>query len=207
MREDGRLPLGRQRREQLQLHRGIGDVILAANNMGDREIDVVDDRGQRIKETAVLADQHRVGQRSAVDMRLAADKIAPGHQLVFEHKAPVRAPALGLPARARLWRSMQRGAVVNGRRPARLLHLAAALQLLGRLIARVEPAHRAQAIRRRLVKRAAVGLAKREIRDDPEPGEINLDFPRESLGGAGEISVIETKHESSIVLRREETIE
>ena len=182
-------------------------MILAANNMGDREIDVVDDRGQRIKETAVLADQHRVGQRSAVDMRLAADKIAPGRRFVFEHEAPVRAPALGLPARARLWRSVQRRAVVNGRRAARLLHLAAALQLLGRLIARVEPAHRAQAIRRRLIKRAAVGLAKREIRDDPEPGEINLDFPRESLGGAGEISVIETKHESSIVLRREETIE
>ena len=102
---------------------------------------------------------------------------------------------------------MQRGAVVNGRRPARLLHLAPPLQLLGGFIARVEPAHRAQAIRRRLVQRAAVGLAKREVRDNPEPGEINLDFARESLGGAGEISVIETKHESSIVLRREETIE
>jgi hypothetical protein len=102
---------------------------------------------------------------------------------------------------------MQRGAVVNGRRPARLLHLPAALQLLGRFIARVEPAHLAQAIRRRLVKRAAVGLAERQIRDHAEPGEINLDLARESLGGAGEISVIETKHESSIVLRREETIE
>ena len=42
--EDGRG--ARQRLENLDLHRGIGDVILAADDMGDAEVDVVDDRGQ-----------------------------------------------------------------------------------------------------------------------------------------------------------------
>ena len=34
---------------KLDLHRGIGDVVLAADHMGDCEIDVVDDRRQRVE--------------------------------------------------------------------------------------------------------------------------------------------------------------
>ena len=48
MREDGGRAFRRQRLEELQLHRRVGDVILAANDVGDFKINVVDDGGQGV---------------------------------------------------------------------------------------------------------------------------------------------------------------
>ena len=45
--------LGRERLEQLDLHRGVDDMVLAADDVGDFEIDVVDDRWQRVEIAAV----------------------------------------------------------------------------------------------------------------------------------------------------------
>ena len=81
--------LGAQRLEQLDLRRGIGDVIFAAHHMSDAEVDVVDDARQRIEIAAVGADQHRVRQRGCVDMLLAADEIVPHHVARLELEAPM----------------------------------------------------------------------------------------------------------------------
>ena len=49
-----------QRFEQLDLRRGIDDVVLAANDMGNAEVDVVDNARQRVEIAAVLAHQHGI---------------------------------------------------------------------------------------------------------------------------------------------------
>jgi hypothetical protein len=49
-----------ERREELDLHRRVGDVILAPDDVGHAERGVVRHRGQGVKVGAVLADQHRV---------------------------------------------------------------------------------------------------------------------------------------------------
>ncbi len=66
------MPEGRRRRaerlEELDLRRGIGDMVLAANDMGDAEIDVVDHARQGVEIAAIGAHQHGIGQRSGIDM-------------------------------------------------------------------------------------------------------------------------------------------
>ena len=52
MAEGGRR--GAERLEQLDLRRGVGDVVLAADDMGDAEIDVVDHARQRVEIGAVF---------------------------------------------------------------------------------------------------------------------------------------------------------
>ena len=51
---------------------GVGDVVLAADDMAHLEIDIVGDGRQRVEETAVLADQHRIGECRGVDLDIAA---------------------------------------------------------------------------------------------------------------------------------------
>ena len=50
-----------ERLENLDLHRSVGDVILATDDMRHAEIDVVDHRGQRVEIGFVLAAQDRIG--------------------------------------------------------------------------------------------------------------------------------------------------
>ena len=79
-----------ERLENLDLHGGVGDVILAANDMRHAEIDVVDHRGQRVEIGPVLAAQNGVGQRGAIDVALAAHHVVPAHGRRFEAKTPMR---------------------------------------------------------------------------------------------------------------------
>ena len=98
MAEGGRLCA--QRFEQLDLRRGVRDVILAADHMGDAEIDVVDDARQRIEIGAVGAHQHRVGQRSGIDMLPPAHEIVPHHVALLELETPMRLAPFGFQPRA-----------------------------------------------------------------------------------------------------------
>ena len=68
-----------ERLEDLDLRGGVGDVILAAHDVGDGEFDIVHDRGQRVEEAAILADQHRIGEMGGVDLDIAADGVVPCH--------------------------------------------------------------------------------------------------------------------------------
>ena len=49
-----------ERLENLDLHRRVGDVILAADDVRHCEIDIVNHRGQRVEKPAVFADQYRI---------------------------------------------------------------------------------------------------------------------------------------------------
>ena len=69
--------LGAQRLEQRDLHAGIGDMVVAADDVGDAHVDVVGDGRQRVEIGAVLAHQDRIGQRGEVDRLLAAHQIVP----------------------------------------------------------------------------------------------------------------------------------
>ena len=69
----------------------------------------------------------------------------------------------------------QRGAVIDRRAAERLLALAPAVELLRRLIGRVEQAQRLQFSARGVVKGHPLRLAADKIGLDAEPGEILLD--------------------------------
>ncbi len=99
-----------QRLEDLDLRAGVGDVVLAADHMGDAEVDVVDHRGQRVEIGAVGADQHRVGHRGGVDRLRALDEVVELHRAAVELEAPMRLAALGLVLRASARRSALRAA-------------------------------------------------------------------------------------------------
>ncbi len=105
----------RERLEYLDLHRGVGDVVLAANDVSHSELDIVDHRRERVEIAPVLAPQDRIGQRGAVDMALAPHQIVPAHGLRFELEPPVRPAAGGLEQRRGPRRS---AAAPRGRRPA-----------------------------------------------------------------------------------------
>jgi hypothetical protein len=128
-----------QRLENLNLYGCIGDVILAANDMRDAEVDVVDHGGKGIEIGPVLALEDGIGERRAIDMAFAANEVVPAHDFGLEAKAPVGASALRLERRALLRGQTQRGAIVDRRPPERLLTLAAAIELLRGLVAGVEP--------------------------------------------------------------------
>src|SRR5690606_5599517 len=66
-----------ERLEEHDLDRRVGDVILTADNVGDRLVDVVDHGGQRVEEQPVLANQHWIGQRAEVDRLRAAEEVVP----------------------------------------------------------------------------------------------------------------------------------
>ena len=79
--------------KNLNLHRRVGDVILAADDMGDAELGVVDHRGECIEIGPVLAPEDRIGQRRAVDMALAPHHIVPTHYFRLKLETPMRLAA------------------------------------------------------------------------------------------------------------------
>src|SRR5690242_15202586 len=74
--------------EQCQLHAGICDVILAAHDMRDAGVYVIDDTGQRVEERSVSADENGVGQRSEIDRLITPDQVIPRDERRLRSKAP-----------------------------------------------------------------------------------------------------------------------
>ena len=69
--------IGPQSLKQLDLRRRIGHMVLAANDMADLEINIINDAWQCIKIAPALPDHHRVGKRSRINFLLAAHQIMP----------------------------------------------------------------------------------------------------------------------------------
>src|SRR4029078_6401530 len=101
--------------EKLDLDSGIDDMILAADHMGDIEIDIVDDRPPRVKICTILAHQNRIGERGGIDMLGAADEIHPFDVAPIELEAPMRAASFGFEPLAVFLAELERGAVIDGR--------------------------------------------------------------------------------------------
>src|SRR3546814_17697358 len=80
------------------VERGVGDVVLAPHDVGDAQVDVVDDRGDVVERPPVLADQHGVGQIRRVEMARSAHQVVPLDRARLPAEAPVGAASLRLPA-------------------------------------------------------------------------------------------------------------
>src|SRR3990172_4637692 len=133
-----------QRLEELNLWSGVRHMVLAANDMGNAEVDIVDHARQRVEIGAVGPDQHRVGQRRGIDMLTPAHEVVPGHVALLKLEAPMRLASFGFELGPLLLRQLQGGAVVDRRLPAGELALTLQLELLRRLVSRIEPTDRLQ---------------------------------------------------------------
>ena len=109
-------------------------MVLAANDVGDTEVDVVDHARQQIEPAAVFAADDRVGQQLGIELLLAADEVGEDdRRIMVELEAPVGRSAV------RSRRAFGR-ALVDRRQPAPQQDLAAKVELLRRLVASVDPA-------------------------------------------------------------------
>src|SRR5215469_2880158 len=105
---------GAQRLEYLNLRRGVGYMILAAQNVRDFELRVVHYRGHGVEKTSILADQDRIGQSRGVDFDGTADQIVPFYLVVAEPEAPIRSASLDGEFLALRVGQVERGAVIDG---------------------------------------------------------------------------------------------
>jgi len=123
-----------QRVEHLDLHRSIGDMILAAHDMGDPHVDIVDRRGQHIEPAAVFPPDDGIGEQRRVKMLLAPYPVGPGDRCgVIQLEAPVRPAPLFFQLGFLGVGQLQRRPVIDGR-------LALEVQFLRRFISRIDPA-------------------------------------------------------------------
>ena len=127
---------------------------------------------------------------------------------VRQAKAPVGARAAGLQFRAPIRRQAQRGAVVEGRQTARHLPFspAAAEFVLG-FVARIEAAGGDQRLLRLFVARGAIGLAKRVVPVEAQPGEIGADGVGVFFGRAFAIGIVEAQQERAVVTAGEQPVD
>jgi hypothetical protein len=193
--------------EYLDLHGGVGDVVLATNDVGHAEIDVVDHRGQRVEITFILTAQDGVGERRAIDMAFAAHQVVPAHGRGVKAKTPMRLAARAFERGPLVRRQTQGGAVIDRRKTARLLALAAPVKLVRRLIGRIEPAQILKLRGGRVVGRHPLRLAAHQVRPNSEPFQIRLDrigvFRLRTL----EIGIVEAEDERAAAAAREEPVE
>src|ERR1700730_4702542 len=91
MREARRL--GAEGFENFDLCRSIGEMVLAADDVSDTHLDVVDDRGERIEPSAIGAAGDRIGERGGIGLDAPAHEIVPGDLFPLEFEAEIGLPA------------------------------------------------------------------------------------------------------------------
>src|SRR5438552_18853209 len=80
-----------QAQEHLDLRRAVRDMVLAAHDVRDAQVDVVDHARQQIEPGAVLAPDDRIAQELWVEALLAADEVVPDNRrAMVEPETPVR---------------------------------------------------------------------------------------------------------------------
>ena len=190
-----------------ELHSGIGDMILSANDVRHAEIDVVNHRGQRVEIGSILAAEDRIGERRAIDVAFAAHHVVPAHGRRFEPKTPMRACGLRLPARpARPPTSAKRPDHRSG--PARAPAVACgAVEFLGGLIGLVKMTQFLEPRGGLVVGRHPLGLAAHEIRPDFKPFQIRLDRVGVFRPRALEIRVVEAQDERAPAAADQEPVQ
>ena len=97
-------------------------------------------------------------------------------------------------------------ALVDRRQAAAEQHLAAKLELLGRLVAGIDPAGLAQPLELALVEVEPLRLAHDLVRCQPEPVEIVADRLVELRGRALAVGVVDAQDERAAVLPREQAV-
>ncbi len=201
---------GAKRLEQRDLHPGVGDVIVAADDMGDAHLDIVGDGRQRVEKRAILAHQHWIGERRKIDGLLAAHDIGPGDlgplgflRIVGEirqQEAPVRLASVGFVLRNLLLRQRQRLAAIDRRQAAAAPHLAPEVEFLRRFVAGVEQAGGPELVGRCLVAINTPRLVFGAVLEDSEPMQVVEDGVGKFLAGARLVGVVEALDEAAAVL-------
>ena len=167
-----------KRFENLDLHRRVGDMILAADDMRDAKVDVVDHRGKGVEIGSVLAPQHRIGERRAVDVAFAPHHVVPAHRRRVEPEAPMRPAARRFERGAFGFAQAQSRPVVDRRAAQRLLALAAPVELVRGLVSRVQTAQGLEFCGGRVVGRHSFRLPPHPIGRDSEPLRDPVRSPR-----------------------------
>ncbi len=143
----------------------------------------------------VLADQDRIRHGGGIDLGMAARQVLPGDTTSIQLEAPVGLATLGFERGDLGFGQAQGGAVVDGRQPARQLNLAAAIQLLRRVIGRIQTSRLLQPIGGVVIPVEPLRLIVALVPDQPQPGQVVLD-PLFELGGrAGQVGVVDTQDE------------
>ncbi len=161
--------------ENLDLRGGVGDVVFAAHDMRNLELQIIDAGRQRVEVLTVFADEHGVGDGAGIDFRLATDEIGPFHLLAGELEPPVRLAAFSFQLRAIVRGKLQRRAIIHWRQAAGALQLALAVKLVGGFVAGIEEPRLDQCVARHVVTVETSGLARLIVPLDAEPGEIATD--------------------------------
>ncbi len=203
MRESRGLPA--HRLVDVRLPRGVGEMIVAADDLRDAHVVVVDDDGEHIGRRAVGAQQHEI-----VEV-LVGEGDAPLHRVVDDRLALAR--RLEPNDRACAGRSLGRIAVapapVVTRRPAfRLGLLAHLLELCGRGEAAIGLALGEQLFRHLAMTRRAGELIDRvAVPIEPEPAHAVEDRVDGRGGRALAIRVLDAQQHFTAVLARVEPVE
>ncbi len=175
-------------------------MILAAHDVGDAKVDVVDHARQEIEPAAVLAPHDGVGEQLRVEALRAPNEVGPfDRPVVIEPEAPVSRAPLGRRFAGLL-------ALVDRRQPAPEQHLAAKLELLGRLVAGVDAAGLAQPLELAFVQVESLRLTHDPLGPQAEPVEIVADGLVEPGGRALPVGVVDAQDEAAAVLPGEEII-
>ena len=205
MRERGRRRA--HRREHLKLERGVRHMVLAAHDMGDAQIHVVDRARQHVEPRSVGAADHRVAHRRRVELLGAADQVVPrDRRVMVEPEPPVRSHALRLQPRPLGIVQRQRRPVVDRRQPAPEQHLAPEVELLRALIGGIDAPRRDQPGKARLVEIEPLGLPHLGVGGQPEPRQVASDRVDEPLLAALRVGVVDAQHEASAGLPRPQPI-
>ena len=190
-----------QRLRQGELEAGVGEVVLAADDVADAEVEVVDDRGEEVGGGAVLAADDGVAEGRELDLDGAADQVGEGDRAVRQEEAPVRRPVGVRGARC------QGGTVVAGRLAAGELGPAPGLQLLRGLEAGVDGTTGPEPLERSLVEGGALALPVLLVPTHAEPGQILADRPLEVGARALAVGVVEAEDEAARLLAGEEPVD
>ena len=208
--------------EEEDVLRRVGEVILAADDVGDAHRRVVDHHGEVVERRAVAADDDEVAaEGGGVELDVAPDEVVEGDHAGLDPEAQRRAAALGL---ARCTPGRRQGgaaADVAGRLLRRLLGLPVGLELLGRAVAGVGPILRHEGGGRLRVARQARHLAVRPegtplgalaggralVPFEAEPVEVLQDVALELDGGAGLVGVLQAQDERPADMAGEEEVE
>ena len=189
-----------ERFEHLDLGRAVRDMVLAADDVGDGEVEVVDHAGEQIEPAAVGAADDGVADQRRVELLVAADEVVPlDRRGVVEAEAPVRGDAFGDGRVGGL-------ALIDRRQAAAEQHLAAEVEFFGGFVAGVDAARRLQPLELALVEGEALGLADGGVGLEAEPGEVGVDRLDERFGRALGVGVVDPQQELAALRQREQGI-
>ena len=154
-----------ERPEQQDVLRGVRDVVLAADDVADRHVRVVDDDREVVERRAVAPDDQEVAADvRGVELDLAPNEVVPADDPRRDAEAGGGSAALGLARGAFLGREIRAATDVVRRLMGRFLRLPVRVEVLGRAVARVGEILREQRRGSLGVALDALQLAVRRIR-------------------------------------------